>query len=65
MPSSRKDQDARGCTLEKTDPRKGQTEEKLPITPTVTRPSIFTMIESTTHTITPVTSSSHLVRTTN
>ena len=31
----------------------------------VTRPSIFTMIESRTHTITPVTSSSCLVRTTN
>ena len=64
MPSNRSDQDARGLALERTDPRQRQTEEKLSITPKVTRPSIFTMIESTTHTITPTISSSHLVRTT-
>ena len=64
MPSDRKDKDARGLTQERTDPRQKQTEEKVLITPTVTRPSIFTMIESTTHTITPIISSSHLVRAT-
>ena len=65
MPSSRRDQDVRGLTPDRTCPRQGQTKEKHPITPKVTRPSTYTMIESTTHMITSTISSSCLVGTTN
>ena len=64
MPSSRRDQDARGPTPNRMHHRQGQTEVKLPITPKVTKPLTFTIIESVTHMITPTISPSCLVRTT-
>ena len=63
MPFSRRDQDTRGLTPNRTCPRQGQTKEKL-ITPKVTRLSTYTTIESTTRTITPTISSSCLIGTT-
>ena len=64
-PSSGRDQEARETIPDETHPKQGQTEEKLLVTPRITRPLTHTMIDNTTHMITPTMSSSHFVRTTN
>ena len=63
-PSSRRDQDTRGLTPDRTHLRQRQNKEKLLTIPKVTRPLIYTTIGSTTHIITPISSPTHLVRTT-
>ena len=65
MPSSRRDPEARETNPNETHPKQGQTEEKLLVTPRITGPLTHTVIDNTTHTITPTMSSSHFVRTTN
>ena len=62
--SSRRDQDTRGLTTDRIHLRQGQTEEKFLTTLKVSRPSTYTVIESMTHTITPTSSPTHLVRAT-